>query len=96
MMVTVKEIVLTALGFSVGVAAVSAVYHARYHEWFYVMARAGFAVAFGLLLEAVSKAPVIPGSWRTWVFIAACLMTGVGYLGVVREDHTKRTRGRYL
>ena len=99
----IKDIVLTATGFAVGVALVSAGIHARYitkQHWriWFVMARAGFAVAFALLLEALSKAPLIPGNWRTWVFVIACVITGIGFLGVARHDYRERNpdRGRFL
>lgn len=90
----IKEILLTSLGFSVGVALVSGFYHMRGARkdparWYYVMARWGYAVAFGLLLEALVKAPLIPPSWRTWVFIIACLVVGVGFTGVAVMDHRR-------
>lgn len=100
----VKDIVLTATGFSVGAAIVSGFYHLRgirQEHWriWYVLSRWGFAIAFSLLLEAVLKAPFIAGEWRAWVFIVSCVITGVGLLGVMMHDrdiHKNPDRGRYL
>lgn len=98
----IKQIVLTALGFSIGVSLVSGWYHLRHTNPLhvkvaYVMARWGYAVAFGLLLEALTHAPVVQGTWRTWVFVVACVCVGLGFAGVAIEDHKNKTvRGRYL
>ncbi len=95
----VKDIVLSSLGFSVGVALVSAAVHAKglleehWRVWF-VLSRAGYAVAFGLLLEALFKAPVIPPAWRTWVFVIGCVCTAVGFIGVAIHDHKRRPNGK--
>lgn len=94
----VKEILLSALGLSVGVALVSGWYHLRgprppVEKSFYVMARWGFAIAFGLLLEALAKAPIIESSWRTWLFTLACVCVAVGFAGVAYEDRKEVKNG---
>lgn len=98
-----KEIVLTATAFSIGTSLYSAWIHGRGARaqpwrWFYVLSRICYAIAFGLLLEALFKAPLIPADWRTVVFTVSVIGLAIGFIGAARHDHKQQnpTRGRYL
>ena len=88
-----RDLLISAAAFSSGVAIVSAWLHLRARDrawlWF-VMARAGYAISFSLLAEALAGAPFVQTSWRAWVFLVSILMAGIGFTGLAINDHRTR------